>query len=263
MKRIFIDQLERRVTLASFPPQRIVSLVPSQTELLFYLGLDREVAGLTKFCVHPEEQVRSKPRVGGTKTLHLEQIAALDPDLIIANKEENEREQIEWLEQRFPVWISDVRKVDDAFEMIRRVGEMTGKAENAAALALKLHGDFYQLRNAKWPVRRAAYLIWNQPLMAAGANTFIDAMLRQAGFKNVFGHLARYPEIAEADLQKSDPEVILLSSEPFPFSEKHLGRFHEICPESVIRVVNGEMFSWYGSRLLEAVPYIKELRNTP
>ena len=261
MKRIFIDQMERRVSLSSFPPQRIVSLVPSQTELLFYLGLEREIAGITKFCIHPEDQFRFKPKLGGTKSLHLDQIAALKPDLVIANKEENEKEQIEWLEERFPVWISDVVKPDDALEMIRRIGELTGKAEAATVLSLKVQGEFSRLRAEKWPAKRAAYLIWNQPVMAAGANTFIDSMLRLAGFKNVFSRHPRYPEITDAELQSANPELILLSSEPFPFSEKHMAHFREICPESVIRLVNGEMFSWYGSRLLEAVRYIRALRK--
>jgi ABC-type Fe3+-hydroxamate transport system substrate-binding protein len=261
MKRIFIDQLERRVALTSFPPKRIVSLVPSQTELLFYLGLENEVAGITKFCVHPEEQFRSKPRVGGTKKLHLDEIARLEPDLIIANKEENEREQIEWLQERFPVWISDVVSLDDALEMIRRVGELTGKAEAGAALAFKLQGAFYKLRAEKWPEKKAAYLIWNEPIMAAGSKTFINAMLRQAGFKNAFANMPRYPEITGEDLKKADPDYIFLSSEPYPFAEKHLESFHQFCPNSVIRLVDGEMFSWYGNRLLEAAAYIRDLRE--
>lgn len=263
MKRIFIDQLERRITLPSFPPQKIVSLVPSQTELLFALGLQEEVAGITKFCIHPEEWFRTKPRVGGTKALHLEEIAALEPDLIIANKEENEREQIEWLEARFPVWISDVRTIDHAAEMIRRVGELVGKAEAAAALALKIQGQFFQLRNEKWTVKRAAYLIWNDPVMAAGAQTFIDSMLRHAGFKNAFASQPRYPELSPEILKKANPEVILLPSEPYPFSEKHISFFQEICPESVILLVDGELFSWYGNRMLEFPAYIRSFRQHP
>lgn len=261
MKRIFVDQLERRVNLSSFPPKRIVSLVPSQTELLFSLGLDQEVAGITKFCVHPDEQFRAKPRVGGTKALHLEEIAALEPDFILANKEENDQEQIAWLEERFPVWISDVRTIDQALEMIRRVGEIVGKAEAAAALSFRLQGQFHQLRNEKWPVKRAAYLIWSGPFMVAAANTFIDAMMRHAGFKNAFAHLPRYPEVGEEALRKAAPEVILLPSEPYPFSEKHLSLFKEICPESVIRLVDGELFSWYGSRMQDFPPYIRTLRK--
>jgi ABC-type Fe3+-hydroxamate transport system substrate-binding protein len=261
MNRIFVDQLERRVALTAFPPKRIVSVVPSQTELLFYLGLDEEVAGITKFCVHPEAQFQRKPRVGGTKNLHLEEIAQLNPDLIIANKEENELEQIEWLQARFPVWISDVITFDDALEMIRRVGELTGKGEAGAALAFKLQGEFFKLRAEKWPEKRAAYLIWNQPIMAAGAKTFIHSMLRLAGFKNAFGHMPRYPEITDDVLKKANPDYILLSSEPFPFSEKHVEAFHKLCPDSVIRLVDGEMFSWYGNRLLDAPAYIRNLRK--
>lgn len=261
MKRIFVDQMERRVTLPSFPPQRIVSVVPSQTELLFALGLDDEVAGITKFCVHPEAQFRTRRRVGGTKALHLEEIAAIGPDLILANKEENEQEQIEWLQERFPMWISDVRTVDHALEMIRRVGELVGKAEGAAALSFRLQGQFHQLRNEKWTIRRAAYLIWNDPPMVAAANTFIDAMMRHGGLKNAFGHLPRYPKVSPEELENAAPDLILLPSEPYPFSEKHLPFFKEICPESVICLVDGERFSWYGSRMQEFPPYLRKLRQ--
>jgi ABC-type Fe3+-hydroxamate transport system substrate-binding protein len=261
MKRIFIDQLERRVALKTFPPRRIVSLVPSQTELLFHLGLDEEVAGITKFCVHPEDQFHRKPRIGGTKSLHLEAIAELQPDLVIANQEENEREQIEWLAERFPVWISDVRTLDESLEMIRRVGELVGRPEAAAALAFKLQGEFYRLRQEKWPELRAAYIIWREPMMAAAGKTFIHTMLGYAGFVNAFGRKSRYPEITAEDLKKAAPDIILLSSEPFPFSEKHIASIQEIVPESVIRLVDGEMFSWYGSRLLESPAYFRTLRK--
>src|SRR4051812_11307667 len=119
----FTDQMGNAVELEG-PPSRIVSLVPSQTELLFYLGLDKEVAGITKFCIHPAEMFHSKPRVGGTKKYDFEKIRQLAPDLIIGNKEENEQKQVEELQKLYPVWMSDIRNLADALQMIRSVGEL-------------------------------------------------------------------------------------------------------------------------------------------
>lgn len=278
----FTDQLDRTVMLPAWPPKRIVSLVPSQTELLADLGLEKEVAGITKFCVHPAEWYRTKPRVGGTKTLNFEKIKALNPDLIIGNKEENEREQIEALAERYPVWMSDVKTLDDAHDMIRRVGELTGKTEKSLLLIRNIRECFaahervprHQAPRDRLPstvsrppstVNRplsAAYLIWRKPYMAVGGNTFIDNMLRIAGFKNVFANQDRYPEITPDELSKAKPDVILLSSEPYPFAEKHKAAIMELCPGAQVLLVDGEMFSWYGSRLLFAPQYFRQLRDS-
>ena len=254
----FTDQMHRTITLEAFPPQRIVSLVPSQTELLHDLRLEEEVVGITKFCVHPEVWYRDKTRVGGTKTVHLEKVVTLQPDLIIGNKEENDREQIEALAARFPVWMSDVSNLADALDMIGRVGEITGTAAAAQGLVRKIARAF-EKKQAPVKKIRAAYFIWRKPYMVAGSGTFIDAMLWEAGFENVFRQQERYPEIRLEDLAEAKPEVILLSSEPFPFSEKHFGAFQEACPKAEISIVDGEMFSWYGSRLLQAPGYFEKL----
>lgn len=261
---IFTDQLQRKVSLAVWPLQRIVSLVPSQTELLYDLGLGIAVAGITKFCVHPAEWFREKPRVGGTKTLDFKKIEALKPDLIIGNKEENEREQIEQLAQKYPVWMSDIATLDDAFDMMLRTGELTGKQTESRLLVEKIKEAFSGIRPAGKPHRRpsVAYFIWRKPYMVAGRGTFIDAMLHEAGLENVFAHKDRYPEISLEDLAEARPEFILLSSEPYPFAEKHFAAFREVCPESGIARVDGEMFSWYGSRLLHSAAYFQELRKT-
>jgi ABC-type Fe3+-hydroxamate transport system substrate-binding protein len=257
------DQLGRTVALPHFPPRRIVSLVPSQTELLHDLGLEEEVAGITKFCVHPSHWFQTKPRVGGTKTLHLGKIDALRPDLIIGNKEENERGQIEALTGRYPVWLSDVLTLGDALDMIERVGVLTGRAGAATALTGAISVSFLRRRPSPgWRPLRAAYLIWRKPYMVAAAHTFIDAMLRDAGFINVFSHRERYPEVGPAELAAANPEVVLLSTEPYPFAEKHFPALHEACPEARLRLVDGEMFSWYGSRLLKAPGYFQSLRQS-
>lgn len=258
----FTDQMGRRVAPAQFPPRRIVSLVPSQTELLADLGLGERVVGITKFCVRPQAWFQEKQRVGGTKTLDFAKIEALQPDLLIGNKEENERAQIEHLAEKHPVWMSDIHTLADALNMIRGLGQLTGTSSEAETMAQKIETGFAALRpptNRQLPT--VAYFIWRKPYMAAGSGTFIHEMLGWAGFENVFADRARYPEITAAELATARPDVLLLSSEPYPFAEKHVAAFREICPAAKIRVVDGELFSWYGSRLLHAPEYFQRLRK--
>ena len=236
------------------PPKRIISVVPSQTELLSDLGLEEEVIGITKFCVHPQEWFRTKTRVGGTKTLDIEKIKSLQPDLILANKEENTKEQIEELMKDFPVWVSDITTVADALEMITQVGALAGREMEAQHLVHQILSDFPQ-RNE--PVGSVAYLIWYRPWMSIGKDTFIHDVLKRCGFRNVFGKETRYPEVSPEALQEVSPDMVLLSSEPFPFKEKHIAEIRTILPGADIRLVDGEMFSWYGSRLLKACTYLK------
>lgn len=254
----FSDQMRRVVSLPSWPPRRIVSLVPSQTELLADWGLGEVVVGITKFCVRPRAWFYSKSRVGGTKTIDLDKVAALRPDLIVGNKEENVREQIEALAQKFPVWMSDIAVLDDALDMMRSLGQVVGKAVEGETMAAQVAAQFSQLPK---PVARlrAAYLIWRKPYMVAASGTFIDDMLQWAGFENVFAHLNRYPEISLEQLAELRPHCLLLSSEPFPFAEKHLPPLQEACPNACIRIVDGECFSWYGSRLLHSAVYFREI----
>jgi len=256
MKKVFIDQLHRSVEIA-FPPKQIISLVPSQTELLFDLGLDKDVIGITKFCVHPEKWFREKKRVGGTKTVDIDVVRSLAPDLIIANKEENDHLQIEMLSGKFPVWISDVRTLKDAIAMISTVGDMTGRSSQAEKIAEQINSEFSNLQ--KPYERTCAYLIWNDPMMTVNNDTFINDMLKRCGCKNVFGDNvnSRYPEITTEDLISASPEILLLASEPFPFSQKHIDHFQMILPRTTIRLADGEMFSWYGSRLKYAAQYFR------
>lgn len=259
---LITDQMHRQVTLPRFPPRRIISLVPSQTELLYDMGLSEEVVGITKFCVHPPEWFQSKARVGGTKTLHFEKIKALQPDLIIGNKEENERVQVETLAEHFPVWMSDIATLEDALDMMMRVGALVGRVERALALADQISASFQAYREQRLPPRRAAYFIWRKPYMVAAGGTFIHEMMRIAGFENVFADRERYPEITLDTLAAARPEYIFLSSEPFPFAEKHIAVFQETCPHACIRIVDGEMFSWYGSRLRHAPDYFHALSES-
>ncbi|MEJ8802970.1 helical backbone metal receptor [Pontibacter sp. H249] len=240
------------------PPQRIVSLVPSQTELLFGLGLGDRIVGVTKFCIHPKEQVKQKTKIGGTKNFKFDVIDQLQPDLIIGNKEENYKEGIEQLQQKYKVWMSDIHTLDDALQMLQQVGQLTGTDARAAELEESIKSGFEHLKPLQ-PSIKTAYFIWRKPYMAVGSHNIIDYMLERCGFENVFSNLSRYPEITAKQLQLANPQLILLSSEPYPFKEKHIQEFQGICPQASIKVVDGEMFSWYGSRLLHAPAYLQQV----
>lgn len=240
------------------PVKRIVSVVPSQTELLYYLGLEEETIGITKFCIHPEEWFRNKIRVGGTKSIDIQKIIDLQPDCIIANKEENIKEQVEELAVHFPVWVTDVNDLETALQMITDIGRLTQKTTEAGELAAEIKKRFDQLYVPASPIP-AAYLIWKDPYMTTGSGTFIHDMMQKAGFENVFANRKRYPEISVTDIKNSGCKVVLLSSEPYPFKQKHMDELLEDLLGVTIRLVDGEMFSWYGSRLLQAPAYFKEL----
>ena len=250
------------------PPRRIISLVPSQTELLFDLGLDEEVIGITKFCIHPNKWFRTKTRVGGTKQLNLPLIQSLNPHLVIANKEENVKEQVEAIEQFCPVYCSDISSLHDSLLMIKQIGQITNTVHKANLLISSIKNEFSSFRPTAQRISKAAYLIWKDPYMTAGGDTFISDMLNQAGFENVFVDTKRYPEISVEALIATGADVILFSSEPFPFKEKHLIEMKTLWAERSyqplpkLKLVDGEMFSWYGSRLLHSVNYFKKLRES-
>jgi len=252
------DQLGREVSLDHWPV-RIISTVPSQTELLYYLGLDTEIAGITKYCTHPANKTINKLKIGGTKQLDIPLIRSLKPDLIIANKEENERLQLEELMIEYPVYVSDPHDLISALQMIKHVGALVDHEAQANELITAINAKFEKF-NPPNVFTNAAYLIWRKPYMAAGKNTFIDDMLRRCGFKNVFD-VDRYPEVSLDMLKDADADIILLSSEPYPFKEKHVAELSSTIPDIRIKLVDGEMFSWYGSRLLLAADYFMTLTD--
>jgi ABC-type Fe3+-hydroxamate transport system substrate-binding protein len=229
--------------------------------LLHYWGLGERVVGITKFCVHPEEWYRNKNRIGGTKTVNLEKIRALKPDLIIGNKEENTQSDIEALQKEYPVWMSDMQELEDVWEMMSSLGALLNVEKESQILVDRLKEDFFLLKNTPQKSWRVAYFIWQNPFMVAGSSTFIDALLRTANFENVFTQETRYPAVTVPQIQAKNPELILLSSEPYPFKEQHVQLFQEICPNAKIEIVVGELFSWYGSRLLQTTNYIKKLHQ--
>ena len=259
---VFKDQLNRTLSFSSYP-KRIISLVPSQTELLFHLGLDKEVVGVTKFCIYPTDWKTRKTIVGGTKNIKMDLIKELNPDLIIANKEENDEDSLRKLMPIFPVWISDIKRLEDAFQMILSVGKITNTESTSFTWTEKIKKQFKILSLLPKQPRRVAYLIWNNPLMSVNQDTFIHSLLELNQWDNCFkDKLNRYPEITEEELVDSNPEMVFLSSEPFPFKDKHIDRFKQLLPESRVVLVNGEYFSWYGSRLVDSPAYFSSLRKS-
>ena len=251
------DQLQRKIELKGVP-QRVVSLVPSQTELLIELGLEEKLVGITKFCVHPKYLPKTKKVVGGTKQVHINKIKDLQPDLILCNKEENTPEMVEALEDIAPVHVSDIIEIEDVFEMMLQYGQLFDREELAKTMVKSIQkkiSGLKKIRSAEQP-KKVAYLIWKKPLMVAGKNTFIDTLLQLNNFENVFKE-QRYPVTDLEELKAKKPDLILLSSEPYPFSEKHMEYFKNIGAE--IKLVDGEYFSWYGSRLIGAMDYFKNL----
>jgi ABC-type Fe3+-hydroxamate transport system substrate-binding protein len=254
----FRDQIGQVLALREVPA-RIVSLVPSQSEFLWDLGL--KPVGITRFCIHPVEMFKNTVRVGGTKDLDLEKIRLLRPDLLIGNKEENDPEQIRLLGEEFNVWISDINTFDDAYNMMLQLSEILGLASRGQELANKIRQSLL-LAKGFFAGHRTAYFIWRKPYMLAAKNTFIDHMLEYSGFKNAVAEKERYPVFSEQELRELNPEYCFLSSEPYPFKEKHIHELREILPASRIVLVDGEMFSWYGSRLLKFAGYLPELKRS-
>lgn len=239
----------------------IVSLVPSQTELICDLGCTEALKGITSFCVHPDHVFRSRKRVGGTKNFKTDQIAALRPDLIVCNKEENPKGPTEALAAEWPVWVSDVSDFPSAAEMIRLLGDALGKQGRAKELTAAIEAG----RALRAPFRDKSekpsvlYLIWKDPYMAAGTDTFISAALAEIGAENVLHRLGaeglRYPRITEEDMAELNPDFIFLSSEPYPFKQKHVTEVAGHCKKEAL-AVDGEVFSWYGSRIIKSQDYL-------
>lgn len=249
------DQMNRTIRLAQ-TPKRIVSLVPSQTELLFDLDCDDTIVGITKFCVHPNEWFRSKTRVGGTKKVNFQKIEALNPDLIIANKEENSQQDIERLAEKYPVYISDIFNPEDAILMMHDLGLMLNKREQVVRLVSQLKEDLKSIPQITGSV---LYFIWKNPYMVAGKNTYINSILELIGLQNAIeDEVSRYPVVSIDEIVKINPTHIFLSSEPYPFQEEDITFLKERTGAKV-QIVDGEIFSWYGSRMLAMKAYFQKL----
>lgn len=262
--KTFTDQTGTTLTLAA-TPMRIVSLVPSLTELLFDLGLEDKIVGITKFCVHPYHLKSTKRIIGGTKKVHVEKIRLLQPDIIIANKEENTEEIVLAMREIAPVYVSNIVTIADTIAMIEEFGKIFSVRTQSRLWIDKINyglHDFTRFMNGKEPLK-AVYFIWKDPYMVAGNNTFINEMMKLNHFINIYeGREGRYPEVIVQKMKiQGDPEVLLLSSEPYPFKDEdafELGR-HTHHAKTIF--VDGEMFSWYGSRIVKAFAYFKKLQD--
>ncbi len=257
------DQLNKK-HIFEIVPMRIVSLVPSQTELLYDLGLESSIVGITKFCVHPKHFLKEKIKVGGTKNPNFDKIKALNPDIVICNKEENTKEIIEQCAEICTVWTTNIFTIEDNFKMIEDFGKIFNIEQNSSVLINKLSSALLDFKNiiANNQIKKVAYFIWKKPFMVVGKDNYINEILRLNKFDNVFENnnsvSNRYPEIEIETLKKLDLDCILLSSEPYPFKENDKNDFLAF-PKTKIIIVDGEMFSWHGSRLLLALAYFKTL----
>lgn len=255
------DALDRPVRLDA-PPERIVSLVPSQTELLAHLGLDDQVVGITRFCERPDDWREQKSIVGGTKQVNIDRVEDLDPDLILANHEENTPEDVDALADLGPVYVTDVPTVADAIDMIRTVGRLTDRIAPAQQLADDIEEAFTSLPS--FDPLPTVYLIWRDPFMTVGHDTIIHDIMTRGGFANAFDGATRYPEVSISELADVNPDVLLLPDEPFPFpaKEKFSADLRDALSGTSVQFVDGQLFSWYGPRLLETPSYLTELRQS-
>ncbi len=258
---IIKDQLGREISLKN-TPKRIISLVPSQTELLCDLDLENELVGITKFCVHPYHLKSTKTIVGGAKKVDFKKNKALNPNFILCNKEENSFDFLPELEKIAPTYFSNVTTIQDSINLINDLGTLLNRRTESANLIAKINfklNDFKAFIKDK-PTRKAAYFIWANPWMVAGNKTYINELLKLNKFENIYNNMSRYPKI---DIHKirheGDPEVIILSSEPFSFKDEHAMEIGSYTNRAVTVFGDGELFSWFGSRILHSFDYFKEL----
>jgi len=239
-------------------PERIVSLVPSITYTLHRLELDKEVVGITRFCKFPENWKKTKKIIGGTKDIKIGRIAALKPDIILANKEENTKEAVEELRKIAPVYVSEVSDMKSNKRFINDLAEIFDKKNTGKQINDKIDKKLQKLAGHK-PLK-SLYFIWREPWMSVGGDTFISQMMQYAGFENLLKNEKRYPTVKIEELQKLHPEIILLCSEPFPFKENHQAEMQEYFPDAEVIIVEGEAFTWFGAYAEKAFEYFKQLR---
>ena len=260
----FKDQLNNTIELQA-TPKRIICLVPSITELLVDLGLRDCIVGITKFCMHPANLRKEKKIVGGTKNINFDKIKSLNPDFIICNKEENTKTIVSQCKSITATYVSNIFTIKDTLDLIKDFGIIffcTEKATDVSQRIENAHLGFLKFMRNKQS-KNVAYFIWKNPWMVAANHTFIHHLLELNNFKNIYGTKNRSPEIDIENLKDfNDLEYIFLSSEPYPFNDKHIKELKSKTTGTKVILVNGEYFSWYGSRLLKAFDYFKLLQNT-
>ena len=240
---------------------RIVSLCPSLTELVFDLGRGEDLVGITTYCVHPADRVGAVEKVGGTKDPDVARIVELAPDLVLLNEEENRLEDAEDLASAgVACHVSFPKEVGETASMVRDIGAALERSDVAESIAADIEERARRVRESAAGRREVtwAYLIWRKPWMTVNADTFVDALLRLAGGRNVFADRdARYPEITMQELAAAAPDVVLAADEPFPFEEKHLDEMARLTglPRERFVVADGEYLSWHGSRTPDGIDY--------
>jgi ABC-type Fe3+-hydroxamate transport system substrate-binding protein len=280
-------------------PGRIISLVPSLTELVFHLGLGQHLVGRTRFCIHPEGEAGGVEIIGGTKNPRIDRIKALNPDIVIANREENRKEDVDAISDFAEVLVTEIATVDEALQEMLRIGKALGRMQQAALLVDEIRREIPGRGHME--SLRALYMIWRDPWMAAGGDTYISDVMQLFALDNVCSGMNRYPQLTEKQIAELDPPVILLSSEPYPFRDKHTreltdqllivrnnpgngtprggakrshGPSQQGAPQPdeaesaegrpvtpKIVTVDGEWFSWYGPRMRPSFRALAEWRQ--
>jgi len=254
--RKVVDHLQRTIHYR-FPPQQIISLAPAITNTMYHLNINKEIVGRTRFCIHPKDKVDQALNIGGTKDIKLNRIHRLNPDLVIAEKEENTKEIVEQLEQYYPVYVFEVQSIADALRMINDLGNIIHRQKEAHQLRHRINELFKEL--PKIQQKRVAYVIWKRPFMVVGKQTYINSLLNEMGFINPFTTFdSRYPEVTIEDLKRAQLDYIFLATEPYPFRDEDISSMKEMLPNVKPLIVDGEMF-WYGFTMTQAVSYFKDL----
>jgi ABC-type Fe3+-hydroxamate transport system substrate-binding protein len=255
-----------RVVEVPTPPQRIVSLVPSLTETLFFWGLGQRVVGVTHFCVEPRDGVRHKARVGGTKNIDLPKLFALNPDLVIASAEENDRQQVEAIMAAgVPVFVTLPRSVEEAVEMLWTLGEVAGAREAARALVEECRAALKEVRARRRGRSVPLFCpIWREPWMTVGPGTYMHDLLEECGGQNIFGHRqGRYFAVSLEEVAARDPALVLLPSEPYRFRRRHIEELAQAGVRAAVEgrayLVDGRLLCWYGPRLPQALHEMSRL----
>ncbi len=257
------DALNREIKLPK-TPNRIVSLVPSLTELLHDMGMERQVVGITKYCVHPPHYKLTKTVVGGTKKVKYDVIKELNPDFILCSKEENTPEMVAALEKIAPVYVSDVNSFADALALIKQLGLVFDRRTQSQHIIDKITYRFQEFQQGikETRIKKVAYFIWANPWMVAASHTFIDDMLRICRFENAYAKLERYPEIKIKRMRIiANPEILFFSSEPHSFTDEEVYEVLRSNKKVLTIYVDGQYFSWYGSRLIKAFDHFQQIHD--
>ena len=251
------------------PAARIVSLVPSLTELLFELGLGDQVVGRTGFCIHPRAQLRTVEKVGGTKDVKLERVRALEPTHLIVNMDENRRETVDELAAIIPhIIVTHPNTPRDNLALYRLLGGIFGCEARAAQLEAELNAALADAACARssLPLERVLYLIWREPWMTIASDTYISAMLAEVGWETLPAveggdvGAARYPVFGWNAPWLPKVERVLLSTEPYRFHSRHIDEVAALAARPAT-LIDGEMASWYGSRVIAGLRYLASLRR--